>query len=183
MTCLSSASMTCGAVRATGSFPAGMAEASCPPGSPWTGRSAASSAGSSTPTGCCRCAPAPRPARQVPARALPRHHGCHPARPGPPPFHAARRVRRQPGHHAARPGIGAVPAGPGAWAGFFIGDPHYAQGDGEIALTALEAPLTATLTLDLMEAERARATFGAVTGPVALTADFVVPTGLDAELP
>ena len=67
-------------------------------------------------------------------------------------------------------------------AGFYIGDPHYAQGDGEIALTALEAPLTATLTLDLIEAERAHASFGAVTGPVGLTPKFVVPTGLDADL-
>ena len=29
---------------------------------------------------------------------------------------------------------------------FFVGDPHYAQGDGEVSLTALEAPLRATLT-------------------------------------
>jgi acetamidase/formamidase len=67
-------------------------------------------------------------------------------------------------------------------AGFFVGDPHYAQGNGEIALTALEAPLTATLTLSLMDGGRAREYFGAVTGPVALTADYVVPTGLDADL-
>jgi acetamidase/formamidase len=67
-------------------------------------------------------------------------------------------------------------------AGFFVGDPHYAQGNGEIALTALEAPLTAILTIDLMDGERARECFGAVTGPVALTPDFVVPTGLDADL-
>ena len=67
-------------------------------------------------------------------------------------------------------------------AGFYVGDPHYAQGNGEIALTALEAPLTATLTLGLLEAGRAREYFGAVTGPVALTADYVVPTGLDPDL-
>jgi acetamidase/formamidase len=67
-------------------------------------------------------------------------------------------------------------------AGFFVGDPHYAQGNGEIALTALEAPLTATLTVDLIDRGRARECFGAVTGPVALTRDFVVPTGLDADL-
>jgi acetamidase/formamidase len=67
-------------------------------------------------------------------------------------------------------------------AGFFVGDPHYAQGNGEIALTALEAPLTATLTIGLINRERAREYFGAVTGPVALTADYLVPTGLDADL-
>jgi acetamidase/formamidase len=67
-------------------------------------------------------------------------------------------------------------------AGFFVGDPHYAQGNGEIALTALEAPLTATLTLGLLEGGQAGEYFGAVAGPVALTADYVVPTGLDADL-
>jgi len=35
-------------------------------------------------------------------------------------------------------------------AGFYVGDPHYAQGDGEVALTALEAPLTATLRLSVL---------------------------------
>jgi acetamidase/formamidase len=67
-------------------------------------------------------------------------------------------------------------------AGFYVGDPHYAQGNGEIALTALEAPLRATLTLGLMEARQVRECFGKVTGPIGLTADYVVPTGLDADL-
>jgi acetamidase/formamidase len=67
-------------------------------------------------------------------------------------------------------------------AGFYVGDPHYAQGNGEVALTALEAPLTATLTLGLMDGARVRACFGAVAGPVVRTAGFVVPTGLDADL-
>jgi acetamidase/formamidase len=67
-------------------------------------------------------------------------------------------------------------------AGFYVGDPHYAQGNGEIALTALEAPLTATLTLGLVEAEEAKARFGEVTGPVVTTPEYLVPTGLDADL-
>jgi acetamidase/formamidase len=67
-------------------------------------------------------------------------------------------------------------------AGFYVGDPHYAQGNGEVALTALEAPLTATLTLDLVDRAEARARLGAVTGPVAATPEFLVPTGLDADL-
>ncbi|HEY3878349.1 MAG TPA: acetamidase/formamidase family protein [Trebonia sp.] len=67
-------------------------------------------------------------------------------------------------------------------AGFYVGDPHYAQGNGEIALTALEAPLTATLTIGLMDGARARECFGAAAGPVVRTPDFVVPTGLDADL-
>jgi acetamidase/formamidase len=67
-------------------------------------------------------------------------------------------------------------------AGFYVGDPHYAQGDGEVALTALEAPLTATLTLNLMDRAQARARLATVTGPVALTPEYLVPTGLDADL-
>lgn len=67
-------------------------------------------------------------------------------------------------------------------AGFYVGDPHYAQGDGEIALTALEAPLTATLTLDVVPAARAAELFGAAAGPIVRTADFLVPTGLDIDL-
>ncbi|MEV5838311.1 hypothetical protein [Nocardia sp. NPDC052112] len=32
----------------------------------------------------------------------------------------------------------------------YVGDPHHAQGDGEVALTAFEAPLRATLRFDLI---------------------------------
>jgi acetamidase/formamidase len=67
-------------------------------------------------------------------------------------------------------------------AGFYVGDPHYAQGNGEIALTALEAPLTATLTLGLVAAAEGRERFGAVAGPVVTTPEYLVPTGLDADL-
>ncbi|HVV08302.1 acetamidase/formamidase family protein [Amycolatopsis sp.] len=67
-------------------------------------------------------------------------------------------------------------------AGFYVGDPHFAQGNGEIALTALEAPLRATLTVDVVPADEARARFGAVAGPFARTAEFLIPTGLDEDL-
>jgi acetamidase/formamidase len=67
-------------------------------------------------------------------------------------------------------------------AGFYVGDPHFAQGNGEIALTALEAPLRATLTIDLVPADRAVATFGAARGPIVRTAEYLVPTGLDTDL-
>ncbi|HEX3815270.1 MAG TPA: acetamidase/formamidase family protein [Mycobacteriales bacterium] len=69
-----------------------------------------------------------------------------------------------------------------AEAGFYAGDPHFAQGNGEIALTALEAPLQATLTLDVLPASRAAELFGATRGPIVRTPDFLVPTGLDADL-
>ncbi|HEV2953857.1 MAG TPA: acetamidase/formamidase family protein [Candidatus Dormibacteraeota bacterium] len=39
---------------------------------------------------------------------------------------------------------------------FYCGDPHFAQGDGEVALTAFEAPIRATLQLDLLPAAHAR---------------------------
>jgi acetamidase/formamidase len=67
-------------------------------------------------------------------------------------------------------------------AGFYIGDPHLAQGNGEISLTALEAPLRATLTLDVIPRQRAAELFGGARGPVARTRDYLVPTGLDADL-
>jgi acetamidase/formamidase len=67
-------------------------------------------------------------------------------------------------------------------AGVTVGDPHFAQGDGEVALTALEGSLRTTIRLDLLTAERAREQFGAMTGPIAETSDFLVPTGLDEDL-
>lgn len=67
-------------------------------------------------------------------------------------------------------------------AGFYAGDPHLAQGNGEVALTALEAPLRATLTFDVVPRARAEELFGRSRGPVARTARFLVPTGLDIDL-
>lgn len=67
-------------------------------------------------------------------------------------------------------------------AGFYVGDPHFAQGNGEVALTAVEASLRATLTIQLVTAADARLRFGAVTGPFARTPRFLVPTGLDEDL-
>ncbi|GAB3302131.1 acetamidase/formamidase family protein [Pseudoclavibacter terrae] len=64
----------------------------------------------------------------------------------------------------------------------YVGDPHFAQGDGEVALTALEASLRATLTFDLVPAADAREAFGELTGPLVRTPDYLVPTGLDPDL-
>ncbi|WOF22760.1 acetamidase/formamidase family protein [Microbacterium betulae] len=64
----------------------------------------------------------------------------------------------------------------------YVGDPHFAQGDGEVALTALEASLRATLTFDVVPAAEAEREFGAVTGPLVRTAEHLVPTGLDPDL-
>jgi acetamidase/formamidase len=64
----------------------------------------------------------------------------------------------------------------------YVGDPHFAQGDGEVALTALEASLRATLRFDVVPRETALAEFGEVTGPLVRTAEHLVPTGLDPDL-
>lgn len=64
----------------------------------------------------------------------------------------------------------------------YVGDPHFAQGDGEVALTALEASLRATLRFDVVPRAEALAAFGDVTGPLVRTPEYLVPTGLDADL-
>ena len=57
-----------------------------------------------------------------------------------------------------------------------------ASGDGEVALTALEAPLRATLRFDVVPRATARAEFGDITGPLVRTSEYLVPTGLDPDL-
>jgi acetamidase/formamidase len=69
---------------------------------------------------------------------------------------------------------------PGALA--YVGDPHFAQGDGEVALTALEASLRVRIRFDVIPADEAAALFGELTGPLAETGEFLVPTGLDPDL-
>ncbi len=69
---------------------------------------------------------------------------------------------------------------PGALA--YVGDPHFAQGDGEIALTALEASLRVRLRLGLVPAAQAERRFGPVRGPLAHAGEFWIPTGLDPDL-
>ncbi|MDU0366700.1 acetamidase/formamidase family protein [Microbacterium sp. KSW4-17] len=64
----------------------------------------------------------------------------------------------------------------------YVGDPHFAQGDGEVALTALEASLRATLRFEVIPADAARAAFGEVTGPLVRTPEHLVPTGMDPDL-
>jgi acetamidase/formamidase len=64
----------------------------------------------------------------------------------------------------------------------YVGDPHFAQGDGEVSLTAMEASLRVTLALDVIAREDASAMFGDLTGPLAQTCDHLVPTGMDEDL-
>lgn len=67
-------------------------------------------------------------------------------------------------------------------AGAYIGDPHFAQGDGEVCLTALEASLRATVRFDVVPASEAAERFGTASGPIAETREYLIPTGLDADL-
>jgi acetamidase/formamidase len=64
----------------------------------------------------------------------------------------------------------------------YVGDPHFAQGDGEVALTAMEAPLRATLRFDVLTQQDALEAFGALVGPLVETTEYLVPTGMDEDL-
>lgn len=64
----------------------------------------------------------------------------------------------------------------------YIGDPHFAQGDGEVALTAMEASLRARLRFTVVPLADALAEYGVVTGPLGITEEFLVPTGLSEDL-
>jgi acetamidase/formamidase len=69
---------------------------------------------------------------------------------------------------------------PGALA--YVGDPHFAQGDGEVALTALEASLRATVRFDVIGQAEAIERFGRLAGALAETSEYLIPTGLDPDL-
>lgn len=94
-----------------------------------------------------------------------------------------------PGAHGGNIDINLLTAGaslylpvqvPGALA--YVGDPHFAQGGGEVALTALEASLRVRLRFEVVPAETAVREFGALAGPLAETSEYLVPTGMDPDL-
>lgn len=67
---------------------------------------------------------------------------------------------------------------------FYTGDPHFSQGDGEVALTALEASLRGTFRLTVMDKGEE-----AIPGdnedflqPFGETDDYWIPVGLDEDL-
>ncbi|MGN7310904.1 acetamidase/formamidase family protein [Alkalicoccobacillus gibsonii] len=67
---------------------------------------------------------------------------------------------------------------------FYTGDPHFAQGDGEVALTALEASLRTTFRLTVLKNgdEAIPGDGTAFTHPFGETDDFWIPIGLDPDL-
>jgi acetamidase/formamidase len=67
---------------------------------------------------------------------------------------------------------------------FFVGDPHYRQGHGEVASTALEAPLRGTFRLTLLK-RGSRAIpggRGTLEMPFGENAEFWMPVGLNPDL-
>jgi acetamidase/formamidase len=67
---------------------------------------------------------------------------------------------------------------------FYVGDPHFAQGDGEVALTAAEGSLRATLRLTLIKhgSDRIPGRRPELTGPFVETSTHWIPVGLDKDL-
>jgi acetamidase/formamidase len=67
-------------------------------------------------------------------------------------------------------------------AGLFAGDPHYAQGHGEVALTALEAPLRATLRVTVLPAAQSCELLGRLDRLVGETSQHWLAVGLHRDL-
>ncbi len=66
---------------------------------------------------------------------------------------------------------------------FFLGDSHFAQGDGEVALTAVEGSLRTTLKLTVLKAgDPSIPGKGLFTEPFAETPEYWIPIGLDPDL-
>ena len=65
---------------------------------------------------------------------------------------------------------------------FYVGDPHFAQGDGEVALTAFEAPLRARLRLSVVPRRVGSHDLTRASCLYAETPTFLIPIGLDADL-
>ena len=70
-------------------------------------------------------------------------------------------------------------------AGFYTGDPHFAQGDGEVSLTALEAPLRATVRLIVLKKGSSaipQTNSDSLVQPFAETEKYWIPIGLNEDL-
>ncbi len=67
---------------------------------------------------------------------------------------------------------------------FYTGDPHFSQGDGEVALSALEGSLRVTFRLSLLKKGDPGIPGNAhtFTQPIGETEDYWLPIGLDEDL-
>lgn len=64
----------------------------------------------------------------------------------------------------------------------YVGDPHFSQGNGEVALTAFEAPLRATVRVSVERSATARFLAKAMGGPWAETPSHFIAIGLGDSL-
>ena len=65
---------------------------------------------------------------------------------------------------------------------FYAGDSHFVQGDGEVALTALEGSARATFRLTVLKSGKSGVPGRALTQPLGETADYWITLGLDPDL-
>jgi len=65
---------------------------------------------------------------------------------------------------------------------FYAGDPHFAQGNGEVCVTALEGSLRLDLRVTVLRGREARGAVGLITGPFGETDEHWIPVGLDVDL-
>jgi len=66
---------------------------------------------------------------------------------------------------------------------FYASDPHFAQGDGEVALTAIEGSLRSTYRLTVLKAGDPRLPMKApMKNPFVETKDYWIPVGLNTDL-
>jgi acetamidase/formamidase len=94
-----------------------------------------------------------------------------------------------PGPHAGNIDVAALQVGatlyvpvqvPGG--GFYTGDPHFAQGNGEVCLTALEGSLRADVRLTVLKDPDARRSVGIIRAPFVETDEHWIPIGLHEDL-
>lgn len=67
-------------------------------------------------------------------------------------------------------------------AGFYVGDPHFAQGNGEVCLTAVEGSMRADVRVSVLDDDAARAAVGLVRYPFVETDEHWIPVGLHEDL-
>ncbi|WP_028942544.1 acetamidase/formamidase family protein [Pseudomonas vranovensis] len=65
---------------------------------------------------------------------------------------------------------------------FYTGDSHFVQGDGEVALTALEGSSRATFRLTLLKSGAKQIPGSSISQPMGETDDFWITLGLDEDL-
>jgi acetamidase/formamidase len=94
-----------------------------------------------------------------------------------------------PGPHAGNIDVKALTVGSSLYvpvqvpgAGFYAGDPHFAQGNGEVCLTALEGSLRGDVRLTVLNDSAARDAVGLVRYPFVETDRHWIPIGLHEDL-